>query len=165
MGILGPSLQRHPSLMSLDMGDCSLGDDAITVICSLIKTSSNKANIEELTLTGNREVTQSGWAQLAMTLAHSTQLKKLFLDYNKIGDFGAGLFSVALSSVKTLELLDLEGTGITDAGAELLCDALESYNINLQELNLDENEIDEEIVKELKECLQENKNSQNMVLQ
>ena len=95
-----------------------------------------------------------------MALAYCTCLKKLYLDYNNVGNFGAGLFAVSLASAKSLHYLDLEGCGITDAGAELLCDAIESYNITLHDLNVAENNISEEIVKELKECLQENKSQQ-----
>ena len=92
-----------------------------------------------------------------MALAHFTNLTKLYLDYNSIGDFGAGLFAVSLSSCKSLKYIDFEGCSITDAGAELLCDAIESYNVTLHDLNLAENEISDEIIKEMKECLQENK--------
>ena len=122
-----------------------------------MKPSNRKSDIIELTLTGNRNVTQSGWAQLAMALAYFTNLRKLYLDYNNIGDFGAALFAVSLSAAKSLQYIDFEGCGITDAGAELLCDAVESYNITLQDMNVAENKIDDDIVKELKECLQENK--------
>jgi len=147
------ALTDHKKVKSLDVGDCHLGDDAISSLCSLLKA--NKS-VVELTLTGNREVSDMGWSQMAMVIAHGCHLKQLYLDYNIIGDFGAGLFAVALSSSKHLEVLDLEGSRITDAGADLLCDALENYNSNMREINLAENSISEDIVAEIKECLQEN---------
>ena len=156
ISILANPLERHPKLSTLDIGDCQLGDDAIAVVCTLLKHHNNKQNLLELTLTGNRNVSQTGWAQLCMSLAHGTDLQKLFLDYNLIGDFGAGMFSVALASMKNLKTVDLEGTGISDTGADLLCDAIESYNMTLEEMNLAENSISEEILSEIKECLQEN---------
>ena len=156
MSILAPALENHPKLQSLDIGDCELGDDAMQSICSMLKHRENKQDILELTLTGNRNITQTGWAQLAMAIAHNCRLSSLFLDYNNIGDFGAGLLAVALAATKYLYVLDLEGANITDVGADLLCDAIESHNVTLRELNLAENDITDEILSEIKECLQEN---------
>jgi len=158
LSILVPALEKHQGISNLDLGDCLIGDDGLAALCGLAKPSNKKnSSLLQLTLTGNRDITQSGWAQLAMSLAYCTNLNKLYLDYNNIGDFGAGLFAVSLSAAKSLEYIDFEGCGITDAGAELLCDAIESYNITLHDLNLAENDVSEEIIKELKECLQENK--------
>ena len=158
LSILVPAIEKHPNLVNLDLGDCHIGDDGLSALCNLVKPSNKRTSqLQEVTLTGNRNITQSGWAQLAMALAHYTHVTKLYLDYNNIGDFGAGLLAVSLSSCKSLKYIDLEGCGITDAGAELLCDAIESYNVTLHDLNLAQNEVSDEIVKELKECLQENK--------
>ena len=52
MSLLAPSLENHPKLQSLDIGDCQLGDEAMQSICSLLKHRENKQDIEELTLTG-----------------------------------------------------------------------------------------------------------------
>ena len=159
MSTLAPALELHPRLQSLDVGDCNLGDDAVTSLCSLLKHREGKLDLLELTLTGNRLVSQTGWAQLAMALSNGSRLQRLFLDYNSVGDFGAGLFSVALASSRHLQCLDLEGCGITDAGADLLCDALETYNMTMKELNLAENKICSEVIDSIKECLNENSHS------
>jgi Ran GTPase-activating protein (RanGAP) involved in mRNA processing and transport len=161
MSILAPAFEFHPKLQSIDVGDCQLGDDAMQNVCSLIKSRENKQHLKELTLTGNRNISQTGWAQLAMAIANHSRLTSLFLDYNNIGDFGAGLLAVALASSKYLQVLDLEGTNITDVGADLLCDSIESHNVTLRELSLAENEITDEILSEIKECLQENIHSQS----
>lgn len=163
MAVLSPAFEAHPKLQSLDVGDCQLGDEALQNICLLLKHKDHKQDLTELTLTGNRNITQTGWSQLAMALSHGCRLKKLFLDYNNIGDFGAGLLSVALASSKFLQVLDLEGTNITDIGADLLCDSLESYNVTLKDLNLAENHITDEILSEIKECLTENNQSMKKI--
>ena len=153
---LSASLEKHPRVQTLDVGDCQLGDEAINSLCTLLK---HRKTLIELTLTGNRNVTDAGWAQLAMAVASGINLRKLYLDYNNLGDFGAGLFSVALSATKGLDILDLEGTGISDVGGDMLCDAIENHNTTLQELGLDNNDLSEEVLSEIKECLQENINS------
>ena len=106
-------------------------------------------------------MTQIGWASLAMAIAHGSHLQKLYLDYNDIGDFGAGLFAVALSSSTYLKYIDFESCEISDVGAEMLCDSLECHNNTLLELNLQGNKISEEILNEIKECLLENINANN----
>ena len=156
MSILAPAFEKHPTIQSLDVGDCQLCDDSIQNISSLLKHKENKQDIIELTITGNRGITQTGWAQLAMAIAHNSRITNLYMDYNNVGDFGAGLLAVALSASKHLQVLDLEGTDITDVGADLLCDAIETHNVTLRELNLAENDINEDILSEIKECLQEN---------
>ncbi|XP_002164479.1 leucine-rich repeat-containing protein 73 isoform X1 [Hydra vulgaris] len=157
--ILVNAIENHHQLQTLDVGDCQLGDQAVSSLCSLLKYKSNEINLLELTLTGNRRVTQIGWASLAMAIAHGSRLQKLYLDYNDIGDFGAGLFAVALSSSPYLKYIDFEGCEISDAGAEMLCDSLECHNNTLLELNLQGNKIKEEILNEIKECLLENNNA------
>ena len=155
-GYLLPALEGHPKLKSIDLGDCGLGDEGIRSVCSLISNTEDKPGLLELTLTGNREVTQVGWTQLAMSIANGCSLRSLFLDYNNIGDFGAGVFAVALAASKTLHVVDFEGCGITDAGAELLCDSLTGYATSIKELNLAENKISEDVLEEVKECLLDN---------
>lgn len=36
LALLNPALTGHPSLVSLDLGDCLLGDEGIGLICSLL---------------------------------------------------------------------------------------------------------------------------------
>ena len=41
--------------------------------------------LRELTLSANPGITTKGWAQLAIAVAHSSQLRVLNLDYNPLG--------------------------------------------------------------------------------
>eukprot|EP00112_Aurelia_sp_Birch-Aquarium-sp1_P007032 Seg1768.6 transcript_id=Seg1768.6/GoldUCD/mRNA.D3Y31 product="Leucine-rich repeat-containing protein 73" protein_id=Seg1768.6/GoldUCD/D3Y31 len=157
MAILQTALEGHPKLQSLDLGDCQLGDEGLSHICSLLASEEHKADIVELTLTGNQGISQAGWTQLAMAIGNHSSLKSLFLDYTNIGDFGAGTFAVALAASKTIQVLDLEGCGITDTGAEFLYDLITIYETPLKELNLAENKVTEDLLEDIKDVLNEDK--------
>lgn len=72
------------------------------------------SGITELTLSDNPRISALGWAQFGMCLANCNSLRWLFLDYNPLGDYGASCVLVALSASQSLELLDLEGCGLTE---------------------------------------------------
>ena len=135
------------------MGDCDITDDGLQQICTLLPPDENKMCLTTLTLTGNKNITQMGWSYLAIAIAASSQLKCVYLDYNKIGNHGAGLLAVALASSPTIEKVDLEACGITDMGAELLFDVVANYPTALQEINLQDNDISDELQEQIKECL------------
>ena len=162
MSIIVTALDDHPKLQSLDLGDCQLGDDGLANVCSLLSSNGSKAGIMELTLTGNQGISQAGWAQLAMAIANGSPLASLFLDYNNIGDFGAGAFAVALAASKTMKVVDFEGCGITDVGAELLYDLITSYNTPLREINLAENKISEDLLEDIKDALDDDKQKDSL---
>ena len=153
MSILVNALDDHPKLQSLDLGDCQLGDDGLSHVCSLLESQGNRAGLLELTLTGNHGITQAGWTQLAMAISNGCSLTSLFLDYTNIGDFGAGIFAVALAASKSVKVIDFEGCGITDTGAEFLYDLVTTYDTPLTEVNLAENNIGEELIDDLKHAL------------
>lgn len=107
------------------------------------------AGLRELTLSANPGISSKGWARLAIAVAHSSQLRVLNLDYNPLGtcsahycslalfrsffsglnvtnvlapcsgDQIAGMLAVAVASSRTLEVLDLEGTGLTNQSAQV----------------------------------------------
>ena len=153
MSILVNALDDHPKLQSLDLGDCHLGDDGLSHVCSLLESKGHRTGLLELTLTGNQGITQAGWAQLAMAIANGCSLTSLFLDYTNIGDFGAGVFAVALAASKTIRIIDFEGCGLTDTGAEFLYDLVATYDTPLVEVNLAENKISEELLDDIKYVL------------
>ena len=153
MSILVNALDDHPKLQSLDLGDCELGDDGLSHVCSLLESNGSRTGLVELTLTGNQGITQAGWTQLAMAIANGCSLTSLFLDYTNIGDFGAGVFAVALAASKTMKVIDFEGCGISDTGAEFLYDLVATYDSPLVEINLAENKISEELLDDIKHVL------------
>uniref|UniRef100_A0AAZ3SCZ6 Leucine rich repeat containing 73 n=1 Tax=Oncorhynchus tshawytscha TaxID=74940 RepID=A0AAZ3SCZ6_ONCTS len=122
---LNTALSTHPSLVSLDLGDCMLGDEALRLICAMLPPDGAKSGLRELTLSANPSITTKGWARLAIAVAHSSQLRVLNLDYNPLGDQIAGMLAVAVASSRTLEVLDLEGTGLSNQSAQILrCSSL-----------------------------------------
>ncbi|XP_002738072.1 leucine-rich repeat-containing protein 73-like [Saccoglossus kowalevskii] len=153
MEILYDSLSMHPSLVSLDMGDCRLGDKAIRLISNLLPDDGAKPGLKELTLSANPSISPSGWAHFAVALAAGSSIKLLNLDYNNIGDYGSGLLAVAIASSKTLEVIDLEATGVTQQGGEVLLDLVQNYPTPLRELNLTENYITVDVEVEINELL------------
>uniref|UniRef100_A0A7N5KSV7 Leucine rich repeat containing 73 n=1 Tax=Ailuropoda melanoleuca TaxID=9646 RepID=A0A7N5KSV7_AILME len=119
LALLNPALALHPALVALDLGDCMLGDEAINLICGLLPPDGAKSGLKELTLSANPGITPKGWSRLAIAVAHSSQVRVLNLDYNPLGDHVAGMLAVAVASSRTLEVLDLEGTGLTNQSAQV----------------------------------------------
>ncbi|XP_041107856.1 leucine-rich repeat-containing protein 73 isoform X1 [Polyodon spathula] len=155
LACLNPALSTHPSLVSLDLGDCMLGDEGLQLICGMLPPDGAKSGLKELTLSANPAVTSKGWARLAIAVAHSSQLRVLNLDYNPLGDQIAGMLAVAVASSRTLEVLDLEGTGLTNQSAQIFLDMVENYPTCLRVLILAENNISTELQQQISDLLSE----------
>ncbi|XP_005223612.1 leucine-rich repeat-containing protein 73 isoform X1 [Bos indicus x Bos taurus] len=177
LALLNPALALHPALVALDLGDCMLGDEAINLICGLLPPDGAKsdplkegglelsrngdpgiqatAGLKELTLSANPGITPKGWSRLAIAVAHSSQVRVLNLDYNPLGDHVAGMLAVAVASSRTLEVLDLEGTGLTNQSAQTLLDMVENYPTALRSLVLAENSISPELQQQICDLLSE----------
>nr|XP_054413533.1 leucine-rich repeat-containing protein 73 isoform X1 [Pongo abelii] len=111
--------------------------------------------LKELTLSANPGITPKGWSRLAIAVAHSSQVRVLNLDYNPLGDHVAGMLAVAVASSRTLEVLDLEGTGLTNQSAQTLLDMVENYPTALRSLVLAENSISPELQQQICDLLSE----------
>ncbi|XP_062830198.1 leucine-rich repeat-containing protein 73 isoform X3 [Anolis carolinensis] len=155
LAILNPALSVHPSLVALDLGDCMLGDEGISLICGLLPPDGAKSGLKELTLSANPGITAKGWGRLAIAVAHSSQVRVLNLDYNSLGDQIAGMLAVSVASSRTLEVLDLEGTGLTNQSALILLDMVENYPTALRTLILAENNISPELQQQISDLLSE----------
>ncbi|XP_010615977.1 leucine-rich repeat-containing protein 73 isoform X1 [Fukomys damarensis] len=71
------------------------------------------------------------------------------------GDHVAGMLAVAVASSRTLEVLDLEGTGLTNQSAQTLLDMVENYPTALRSLVLAENSISPELQQQICDLLSE----------
>ncbi|XP_068088668.1 leucine-rich repeat-containing protein 73 isoform X2 [Hyperolius riggenbachi] len=114
LSLLNPALSAHPSLLSLDLGDCLLGDEAISLICGLLPP-----------------------------------------DGAKPGDQMAAMLAVCVASSRTLENLDLEGTGLSNQSAQILLDMIQNYPTPLRTLVLSENNISMELQQQIADLLSE----------
>ncbi len=76
--------------------------------------------LQELTLSANAGISPNAWTRLFVAVSANSRLRVLNIDYNRIGDYGAGCLAVMLAANKTLETLDLEGTGISDFGGQVM---------------------------------------------
>ncbi|XP_035800885.1 leucine-rich repeat-containing protein 73 isoform X2 [Amphiprion ocellaris] len=168
---LNAALSTHPTLVCLDLGDCMLGDQALGLICGMLPPDGAKSGLRELTLSANPGISSKGWARLSIAVAHSSQLRVLNLDYNQLGDQIAGMLAVAVASSRTLEVLDLEGTGLTNHSAQVdqsqspillllssqwyqvFLDMVENYPTSLRVLVLAENDISPELQQQIVDLL------------
>ncbi|KAM5164756.1 leucine-rich repeat-containing protein 73 [Mantella aurantiaca] len=153
LALLNPALAGHPSMVSLDLGDCLLGDEGISLICGLLPPDGAKPGLRELTLSANPGISCTGWARLAVAVAHSSQVRTLNLDYNPLGDHIASMLAVCVASSRTLEILDLEGTGLSNLSAQILMDMIQNYPTPLRSLVLSENNISEELQQQITDLL------------
>ncbi|XP_063300255.1 leucine-rich repeat-containing protein 73 isoform X2 [Pelobates fuscus] len=114
LALLNPALAVHPSLVSLDLGDCMLGDEGISLICGLLPP-----------------------------------------DGAKPGDHIASMLAVCVASSRTLEVLDLEGTGLTNQSAQILLDMVQNYPTPLKTIILSENNISVDLQQKIADLLSE----------
>lgn len=103
-------------------------------------------NLASLNLEKNR-VGAAGAKFLASALSANESLRRLFLDGNDIGDPGAISLAAALSPEggSRLERLSLANTGITEAGAAALGDALVG-NFWLQKLVVNKQDLEPQVL-------------------
>ena len=80
------------------------------------------AELVDLTLSANPRISAQGWARLSMALGNTQALRSLLLDYNPLGDYSASCIMIAVSANQNLEILDLEGCGLTEHTAQVSSD-------------------------------------------
>ena len=122
-------------------------------ICTLLPSTEGNEGLVELTLSANHGVTHLGWTHLAIAIAANSQLQNLYLDYNNIGDYGAGVLSVALAASSSLEIVDLEGSGVSEKGVEMFFAVIVNYPTKMQELVLFEDNVSVELIGQISDCL------------
>ena len=103
--------------------------------------------INKLYLSDN-EIGDDGAKELAANLHHCTQLNKFYLSGNEIGDDGAKELAANLHHCTQLKKLDLSGNEIGDDGAKELAANLH-HCTQLKKLDLSGNEIGDDGAKEL----------------
>lgn len=124
--------RRRPPLHSLFISDCGIDDDAASFLCNALKKG---AVVKHLKLSNN-PITAATARQLSDTLSSpSCVLRSLHLHGNPISDYGLSSLSRALSTNRTLRLLDIGCTGLSSASRDVL-EKLISENPVLERLDV-----------------------------
>lgn len=87
------------------------------------------AGLKDLSLSANPGISQKSWAKFGISVAASSCLRELYLDYNSLGDYAASCIVVGLSGSQNLRVLDLESTNIGDSTAEVCAPSFFSHKI------------------------------------
>jgi len=131
---------RSASLRTLDLSNCSIGDEEMSVIATSIKSNRTSLPLESLQLSFNR-ITCRGMEHLSNAIWGSRTLKELHLDNNEIGDNGAQLVAAVVPFVRTLETLNVGFNKIKSSGMKLLMKAV-SESKSILNLSVSGNSID-----------------------
>ena len=135
-------IRSNRSIHSLYLSVNRLGDDGANLIAQAV---AENEYLETISLSANDIGPDGAWSIVEQLQYHPT-LRCLDLGddksapvlgekRNRIGDLGCAAIGELLRSNRTLRVLDLQGNGISSAGAQILADALES-NRNLTALRL-----------------------------
>ncbi|XP_059817317.1 NACHT, LRR and PYD domains-containing protein 3-like [Hypanus sabinus] len=138
---LGPGLYK---CRELRLGGNQLGDSGLKLVSAALRNPECK--IQKLRL-DNVGLTDSGAEELASALSTNPLLSELDLSFNKLGDSGVKLVSVALRNPECkIQTLWLTHVGLTDTSAKDLASALSTIP-SLTELYLSDNKLGDSGVK------------------
>ncbi|XP_059816410.1 NACHT, LRR and PYD domains-containing protein 3-like [Hypanus sabinus] len=144
---LGPGLHK---CQELRLGRNDLGDSGVKLVSEALRNPECK--IQKLRL-GDVGLTDSGVEDLVSALRTNPSLTELVLSYNKLGDSGVKLVSVALRNPECkIQKLELRDVGLTDSGVEDLISTL-STNPSLTGLNLRSNSLTDRSVPALRRLI------------
>ena len=141
------------ALMVLQLGGTAAGDPAAV---ALAQATASKDRLSQVDL-GAIAMTAEGAATWAATVETHPSLRTLDLEWNRVGDAGAGALARALSSGSSmLERLGLKRNQLGDAAAVALSETLRT-NQRLQVLSLEGNAIGAEGVRAIGSALSDNR--------
>ena len=102
-------------LQTLNLCENNIDDYGVEALTDALSEGGSK--LENLYLSYNQTITISGWQTVSALLEMpDSNLKKVILNHNNIGNEGAVIFANALRGNSTLEYLRLRGNGIGDDG-------------------------------------------------
>ena len=150
VAMLSRAIRLHPTIRTVDMTNCSLGDVGLRHLSSVLPNDKGRDSLEDLSLGSNPGITSSGWQHFSMAIADNSCLRSLHLYFNDIGDHAACLLIVAISASKSLVTLDLENTNITDQTGLTILQLLTDFPNHLRDINLAGNNISRELLQKIK---------------
>jgi hypothetical protein len=155
-------VQRHGSIVSLDLRACSIPDPVATVLASLLLRNNSAPTLQFLNLE-SCEITDFGTNVIASALETNSTLQKLDLDENDFGMAGAAALAHVIRTNSCLQELILCRNNLTDACIEYFADALRE-NSTLRILDLALNDIMDHGAGRIAGALQHNSTLQDLDL-
>jgi hypothetical protein len=70
-------------------------------------------------MSNNPSISTNGWTKILTSVANSNEMKQLYLDYNCLDENNGYFLACILCTNESLEVLDLEHTGITNKTAKV----------------------------------------------
>jgi Ran GTPase-activating protein (RanGAP) involved in mRNA processing and transport len=138
-------------LQTLDLSNGGLGDEGLKSLSVALEHS----QLEQLCLSENH-IGDQGMAHLANS--KTSALKNLDLSENQVGDAGFAILAASFANHPHLQLLNMMGNQIGNLGMARFCVALQLPIVasSLRHANLSGNEINDEAIIDLVECLKGN---------
>jgi len=128
----------QPPIESLELSGSEIDDIGLTTLASI-------STLKSLTLCGIHSITPTGWRYFFDSLQRrGTQLKKLDISGNRIGEICIQALGSLLSSMSTMKCLCMGFGNNTPQGWVSLFTSLLDSNLDLEKLDLDRNNIDDE---------------------
>ena len=145
------ALSMHPQLEKIDLSRMNVGRNECTALATLLHNTTKQlqtlnldgnniddegvetlvhviaeSKLRDLDLSCNRSITAIGWKKVSTLLERpDSNLEKLYLSRNNIGNEGGLIFANAMVDNHKLQTLSLTGNGFTDEGwahfTRLLC--------------------------------------------
>ncbi|KAL3911361.1 MAG: hypothetical protein SGPRY_008725 [Prymnesium sp.] len=161
--LLSKALASHPTLTTLSIASCRVGDYGVL---SLVKEllSSAPAVLAQVDLSHN-SISDVGARELSVLLERETvpSLSHLDLSWNGIGPRGARYLGAALASNGHLRSLDLNWNGLMDRGARAIGESL-ADNTGLTYISLEHNAIKNDGARALAQGLRKNSGVKEILL-
>ena len=128
----------HTSIEKLNLSSNSIDDDGLAALANI------RDSIKSINLSQNKLIGDPGWQSFFNSLqTRGSQLKKLVLSHNHIGNEGIVALGSLLSASSIMETLHMHSISL-QYGWHTLFRELWSSNLDLIDLNLGYNSIDEE---------------------
>ena len=141
----------------LNLSDCHISDHGLQQLFCGDKL--NKQEIKKVVLCNNNLTAESSH-HIACIMIY---LVKLYINDNKLGDYGADLLSKGIEITETLQLLNISNNDIGSSGTIAIANAV-ANNTSLKELFMEGNEVGRSGAKAIAESISNNKTLKTLSL-